>query len=154
MLFFFLSGLLILSWYRHRGGSLFLFRVYRECPISWSRFYTWMLFFCFPKLSPKMQEKNHFPVNWWIFSEFIRLKGITHSLSHVALHTGLNFWKGYILRFLKTPPFKYPKTDQSMSLNHKELLSYQKIIKNTFTVERPFMQAIGRPSDQSFKLLY
>ncbi len=28
------------------------------------------------------------------------------SLSHVALHTGHNFWKEYILRFLKTPPFK------------------------------------------------
>ena len=24
----------------------------------------------------------------------------------VALHTGHNFWKEYLLRFLKTPPFK------------------------------------------------
>ena len=28
------------------------------------------------------------------------------SLSHVALHTGHNFWREYILRFLKTPPFR------------------------------------------------
>ena len=28
------------------------------------------------------------------------------TFSHVALHTGYDFWKEYILRFLKTPPFK------------------------------------------------
>ena len=39
---------------------------------------------------------------------------IVPSLSHVALHTGHNFWKEYILRFLKTPPFKNLKYVQTV----------------------------------------
>ncbi len=35
-----------------------------------------------------------------------KYKMIRASLSHVALDTGYNFWKEYILRFLKTAPFK------------------------------------------------
>ncbi len=33
-------------------------------------------------------------------------------LSHVALHAWYNFWKEYILRILRTPPFKNLKSTE------------------------------------------
>ncbi len=42
-----------------------------------------------------------------LINEYFRnILGLRASLSHVALDTGYNFWKEYILRFFKTPPFK------------------------------------------------
>ncbi len=40
--------------------------------------------------------------------------GLRASLSHVALQTGYNFWEEYILRFLKTPPFKNLKVTRGL----------------------------------------
>ncbi len=51
-----------------------------------------------------------------MFSEFV---GISSSLSQVALHTGHNSGKEYILRFLKASPFKKPQCVFIFSVSDK-----------------------------------
>ncbi len=55
-------------------------------------------------LGPKNPRKKI--ISQLISEYFQNFLGLRASLSHVALDPGYNFWKEYILRFLKTPPFK------------------------------------------------
>ncbi len=68
------------------------------------------------------------------------------SLSLVALHTGYNFWKEFILRFLKTPPFKNLKTLKFTGIIRDYSCYYcilehsQRQISNSYGKLRPVVQ--------------
>ncbi len=72
--------------------------------------HSWIFRSFFFKINlPSIIYQSKYPPQYLlgVIGEYFRnFLGLRPSLGHVALHTGHNLWKEYILRFLKTPPFK------------------------------------------------
>ena len=100
---------------------------------------------CFPQQNcsslcnmSSLRYLNGDPVSWWGALPVKALPIGQHtsyctiqitlraSLSHVAQHTGHNFWKEYILSFLKTPPFKNLKNKQLVFCFHVYFITFIK----------------------------